>query len=79
MEWNFLEHLNDDPINTVEPFESIGYNLHNQRYPSRDDKSLMSFYNDSFFVKSLQALNVKKVNFTDVSTQKKNGDHFYFV
>ena len=48
--WNgiFLEHLNNDFITTVESFESIGYNENNQRYPSRDDKSLMNFYNDSF-------------------------------
>lgn len=50
--WNgfFLEHLNDDFIETVETFEQIGYNNNqwNQRYPSRDDKSLMSFYNDVF-------------------------------
>lgn len=48
--WNniFLEHLNNDFIETVETFEQIGYNEWNQRYPSRDDKSLMSFYNDVF-------------------------------
>ena len=48
--WNniFLEHLNNDFIETVETFEQIGYNKWNQRYPSRDDKSLMSFYNDVF-------------------------------
>tara|TARA_R100001163_G_C5031618_1_gene171706 strand:- start:37 stop:1059 length:1023 start_codon:yes stop_codon:yes gene_type:complete len=48
--WNgiFLEHLNGDFIETVETFEQIGYNYWNQRYPSRDDFSLMNFYNDSF-------------------------------
>ncbi len=48
--WNniFLEHLNNDFIETVETFEQMGYNEWNQRYPSRDDKSLMPFYNDVF-------------------------------
>ena len=48
--WNgiFLEHLNGDFIETVENFAQIGYNYWNQRYPSRDDFSLMNFYNDSF-------------------------------
>jgi len=47
--WNgiFLEHLNNDFIETVEAFEDNNYE-HNERYPSRDDKSLMNFYNDSF-------------------------------
>ena len=47
--WNgiFLEHLNNDFIKTVEAFEDKNYQ-HNERYPSRDDKSLMRFYNDSF-------------------------------
>ena len=48
--WNgiFLEHLNNDFIKTVEAnFEDKNYK-HNERYPSRDDKSSMRFYNDSF-------------------------------
>lgn len=47
--WNgiFLEHLNNDFIETVEAFEDSNYEW-DTRYPSRDDKSLMNFYNDSF-------------------------------
>ena len=47
--WNgiFLEHLNNDFIETVEHFDDESYE-HGGRYPSRDDKSLMNFYNDSF-------------------------------
>ena len=70
--WNgiFLEHLNNDFIETVEAFEDSNYE-HNERYPSRDDKSLMNFYNDSFSEVVLSSEYKKLLPFGAFCTEKE--------
>ena len=70
--WNgiFLEHLNNDFIETVESFEDASYK-DNFRYPSRDDKSLMNFYNDSFSEVVLSSEYKKLIPFGAFCTEKE--------